>query len=599
MSNDTAKIPHKGGKESESAQEMLRLVTQNVTDLIELLRGQQTLLLQRGMNLPSGALDSLRQLRYRLENLASGVTGVQIELKQLRALPETIAYINSTLDITAVLNQVMDTVIRLTGAERGYIMLRNDESGEMEFRVARGIDRAQLDRADFAVSSTIINDVIRTGQPVLTDNAGTDKRYQDQESIVGLQLRSILAAPLKVQETLIGVIYCDNKWLQGLFKEHELNLLRAFSNQAAVAIQNARLFEEARQRLAEITEIRDMMDNIFASIASGLVTLDANANILACNVAAERIMGIAADDVIGLPLSSVMPSLDEHFTRELIRVQESGDKGELTAEPELNGMGRRYWRVKLNPLRNPNGESQGVAIVLDDLTEERERELQLMEVRSYVPFALVEKLRMAELYKVSQREISAIFADVRGFTTFSERLQPEQLMEIINGYLTVASDAINLYDGVLDKYMGDAVIGLFNSQLNPQEDHAIRAVRAALSMIYDVAGLLHEDLPEDQRLEFGIGIHTGLAILGNVGSLDRREFTALGDALELSKLLQENAHGGQVMISEATYTHVKDVFECEPLTPHKTKGRADFTVMYRVVRLKRATGMLSLDDIEI
>jgi adenylate cyclase len=105
-------------------------------------------------------------------------------------------------------------------------------------------------------------------------------------------------------------------------------------------------------------------------------------------------------------------------------------------------------------------------------------------------------------------------------------------------------------------------------------------------MKFDVLAL-HEVMPEEQRLLFGIGIHTGSAVLGNVGSPERREFAAIGDAIDLSKLLQENAGRGEIMLSEATFEQVKDHFNCEPLEPIKTKGRDDFTVMYRVIGAKK------------
>ncbi|MEL7235409.1 MAG: GAF domain-containing protein, partial [Chloroflexota bacterium] len=115
---------------------------------------------------------------------------------QLRALADTTALIASTLDVDEVLNQVMDTVVRLTGAERGYIVLKNKETGEMEFRVARGMAQEQLDQSEFIVSRTIVNRVTETAKPVLTDNASADPRFQEQKSIVGFALRSILAVPL-------------------------------------------------------------------------------------------------------------------------------------------------------------------------------------------------------------------------------------------------------------------------------------------------------------------------------------------------------------------------------------------------------------------
>ncbi|HEX2907786.1 MAG TPA: adenylate/guanylate cyclase domain-containing protein, partial [Phototrophicaceae bacterium] len=218
------------------------------------------------------------------------------------------------------------------------------------------------------------------------------------------------------------------------------------------------------------------------------------------------------------------------------------------------------------------------------------REAQLGLVSRYLPLALVENIRNVDEFDVGgqEREISVLHCDVRGFTTFSERLDPGRLMEIINSYMSLSSDAITLYEGIVDKYMGDAVTGLFNTQFNPQEDHALRAVRAAMSMRYDLLAL-HEILPEDHRLFYGIGVHTGMAVLGNIGSEDRKEFSALGDAMDIGKLLQENALAGEVLISAATYARVQDYYECEALEPRKTKDHDDLTVMYRVVKHKKRT----------
>jgi len=240
-----------------------------------------------------------------------------------------------------------------------------------------------------------------------------------------------------------------------------------------------------------------------------------------------------------------------------------------------------------------------VALVLDDLTEQKAHEAQIAEVLRYVPKALVDNIRSLDDVDVGgqERVITALSTDVRGFTNFSEHLEPEELMEVINQYLRVASDSILLYEGIVDKYMGDAVVGLFNTQLNPQEDHARRAVQTAMTIIYDLYAL-HEVLPEEQCLFYGIGIHTGAAVLGNVGSEDRKEFTALGEAMDISKFLEGNAYGGDIIISASTYELVKDTFECEERSPHKMKkGFEDVTTIYKVLKRKKGvtTGQLFLD----
>ncbi len=591
MHDNTSRI---NKRTPQSAQEQLRQLTADVNSLDEMLKIQRGLLRQWAVGLPLGSRETLREVQRRLDVLAGQLMSRQIELRQLRALAETTALINSSLDTDSVLNQVMDTVIQLTGAERGYIMLTNKATGSLEFRIARGIDREQLGRDEFIVSNTIVNRVFSTGQAELTDDARNNPLYDGVASIVGFQLRSILCVPLIVRGESIGVVYCDNRALSALFKEHEKNLLNAFANQAAVAIENARLFEAARAQLAEITEMRDLMDNIFTSIVSGLIILDGSNVITASNPAAEAIMGLTEAQVIGASLYNALPSLAGVFEEKLARVREAGTQETVEAEVMLGGNRRRLWNIVMSPLRDVAGQSQGAVLVLDDLTEQRERESQLAHVRRYLPMALVENIHSEDLAALGgqERTITVLFADVRGFTTFSEQLDPQRLMEIINKYLSVSSDSINLFEGVVDKYIGDAVTGLFNTPLNPQSDHALRAVRSALSMVYDVLAL-HEVLPEDERLFYGIGIHTGSAVLGNVGSQDRREFCAIGDAVEFSKLLQENAHRGEIIVSEDTYNYTKDTFEFEALEPRKTKDRTDFKVMYRALgRKKRNTGPL-------
>jgi PAS domain S-box-containing protein len=590
MIDDTSKI-----NTESSANELARQLLQRVNELNQLLRAQQEILAQRGMNLPPVVNERLKELKQRIEGFSAQMADQYMVLRHLRAVAETTSLVNSSLETDEVLTRVMDTVISLAGAERGFIMLKNRATGALEFTIARGIDQEQLSRDSFTISSTIVNKVAETGEPELTNNASDDPRYKDNRSVIGNALRSIIAVPLKVRGDVIGVIYCDNRFMAGIFKQSDLELLAAFATQAAVAIENARLFEAAREHLSEVKETSDFISNIFESIASGVITTDRDSVINTCNTAAREIIGAFADEVVGKSLYDVLPpSLNGDFQERLEKVRETGSQELIKAEPVLDNLGQRVWNLIISPLRDYSGSTQGVAIVLDDLTEIKQREAQLAGVKPYLPSALVDNILNVDV-SGQERLISTLSADVRGFTSFSERLEPEELMEIINKYLSLASDAINLYEGVVDKYMGDAVVGLFNTQLNPQEDHAVRAVRAAMSMRYDLFAL-HEILPEDQRLVYGIGIHSGPAVLGNVGSAQRQEFAAIGDAMDISKILQENAMGGEIIISDATYELVKDQFECESYIPTKVKGHTELTHAYKVLKRKKVTGAISLDD---
>ena len=573
----------------------LRDVSKQINDIMGLLRTQRDMLRQRGVNLPSGSMDSLRVLKKRLDTLQRTIGDSQQELRSLRALAETTALINSAQKTDEVLNQVMDTVIALTGAERGYIVLKNTDTGELEFRIARGMEQSTLDSSQgMIVSKTIVNTVADTGEPVLTDNASQDSRYESQESIVGFQLRSILAVPLKARDEILGVVYCDNRFLQGLFKQSELDVLTAFANQAAVALENARLFETTKARLQEITELRDRMMNLFTSIASGVLTINQDENILVCNATMETISGMS--DAIGKALTEALPGMPQAFHDMIAAVQNTQKQITRDIDVQINGK-TRYWTVIASPLRGDD-DTRGVAMVIDDMTEQKQSESQLIEARRYLPEALVRNMSTLDVTAIEsqEREITAMFADVRGFTSFSENLEPEELMRVINKYLSIASDSIGLYEGIVDKYMGDAVTGLWNTQLNPQLDHANRAVQAAMQLVLDLHAM-HEVLPDNEQLFYGIGVHTGEAVLGNVGSMGRKEFAALGNATDVCKYLQEQAGPGEVIISQATFECVSDIWECEPLTEivREKKGYEN-VICYKVVKRKKGQVTALIDD---
>ncbi len=573
---------------NQAPRDELHRLSRQISDLESMLRAQHDVLRQRGIGIPPGVLEKLYFMRTDLETLSSRLIDEATELEQLRALAKTTRLINSSLEPDEVLNEVLDTAIALTGAERGYIVLRSSRTGELQFRTARDLNRQPIDTDKFAPSQTIMLEAAETGQPVIATDALSDPRYDAQKSIVLHAPRSIICVPLLFKNRVTGVLYADNRHIPDLFGEREVSLLVAFANQAAIAIENARLFDRVRRALLEITEIKQLMDNVLASIASGVITTNNDGIIITYNQAAERILAVPYASAVNQPLQAVLPDAFTGFDSVTQTVRFENRQQVFEIEPVLPGRGPVNLSLRFTPLKDAQDVTYGMALVVDDLTEIKKRDATLSVVRTYLPPSLVRNIQSIDSLGLGgdEREISVIFADVRGFTTFSEQLDPEQLMTVISQYLTVSSDAIELYDGIIDKYMGDAVAGLFNTQLNPQEDHAVRAVRAALSMAYDVRAL-HEVLPPEQGLYYGIGVDTGMAMLGNVGSPSRKEFTAIGLPFNFAKLLQENALAGEIIISQNTYDRVKDVFAAEAIEPRKVKGYTDFRVMYRVTGVKK------------
>ena len=198
----------------------------------------------------------VRDVSRVVQSLADLEQSVLDQLKirdtQLGALMGIGRAINSSLGLKRVLEEVMDSLIALMRAERGFLMLRDSSSGELSVRIARGIDHVNLEEEAFIVSRTIVGKVASTGEAILTTNAQEDPRFQNQMSVAAYQLRSILCAPLKIKNELIGVIYVDNRARSGIFKEHDREVIRAFSDQAAVAIDNAQLFEDLQDKNEEL-----------------------------------------------------------------------------------------------------------------------------------------------------------------------------------------------------------------------------------------------------------------------------------------------------------------------------------------------------------
>ena len=217
---------------------------------------------------------------------------------------------------------------------------------------------------------------------MLTTNAQEDPRFGGQNSVISHNLRSILCVPLKVREKLTGVIYADNRIRAGIFTDVEKELLATFANHAAVALENARLFESVSQTLAEVCELKGLMDNVFASIASGVITTDNEQIISLCNMAAGQILGRSGRELVGLTLEEAFaPYLsamnEKDFLSELGRIQKTGasvvGKELSLILPERDPITVSF---NLSPLRDTNQETQGIAIVMDDLTEKNACKLE-------------------------------------------------------------------------------------------------------------------------------------------------------------------------------------------------------------------------------
>jgi adenylate cyclase len=366
----------------------------------------------------------------------------------------------------------------------------------MVIRMGRNWEMESINSSEKNVSRTVVQRVIDTGESIVTTNAQEDQRFVGQESIVAFNLRSILCVPLKVKNELIGVIYADNRIRAGIFAESEKDLLEAFANQAAVAIENARLFSSLKNTLEEVTALKNLMDNVFESIASGVITADVQDQITLANRAAESILGASTQDIIGHHLNEALASVSSELEPHLIGDPQNRqtlwwDWNSATPCPSAE----RQLALNLSPLKDAGQKTQGVAIVLDDLTERKKLEAQRRLFERMVSPAVIEQLDPNRLQLGGKRvEITVLFADIRGFTTYSENLPPENWSASSTAISPPWQKPCLAQEGTIDKFMGDAIMAWFNAPV-PQPDHTLRAVKTALAIRESIENL-YKEMPE-------------------------------------------------------------------------------------------------------
>ncbi len=502
-------------------------------------------------------------------------------------------YINSSLDLGEVLELVMTSLINVTRAERGFIMLWDTAHSELQVPVVRNLDRATIDSPAFEVSRNIVQAVLDKGTPLLVNDALNDPSLQQFRSVVALRLRSILCAPLRVKDRTIGVVYLDNRLRSALFGQADLELVVAFADQAAIAIDNARLYQGVQARLQEITDLLAYQASVLRSVGNGVIAVDSAGRITTFNAAAETILAVSAADVLGADFREALgPGISQLIHGYLAGAQapEAPTRAAHAIVCDVPQRGRVYLSGHVSPLRTPEGRTTGLVIAIEDETEKRqleqarraEEEKRLVLGRFFAPAVLEEILRnpeaAARLAGV-RKELTVLFADIRGYTTLSEPMAPEDLVAMLNGYLELASCAVHACAGAVDKYVGDAVMALFNAPTD-QPAHAVYAVWAALAL-QGSSGRWRKTT--GHQVEFGVGVNTGEAIAGYIGASTQPSYTAIGDAVNVAARLQASARPGEVLVGETTSAQVGPVFQLEWLGPTEVKGRSAPVVVYRVL----------------
>jgi adenylate cyclase len=396
------------------------------------------------------------------------------EVEKLKEIASTLCevgkIINFVFDLNVLLNLLMDLAIKILQARRGFIMLYDIESNALKVRVARNMGGVlEPDKAD-DISQSIAWQAYKTGKLVNTEDATRDERFKTQESVISYAIGSVMCVPLISKENeRTGIIYLDNPVAHKKFDRDDIEFMLSFANQAAIAIENAQLYEKVKK--------------------------------------------------------------EERMRERLQRFFSPGVVAEIMSDKKAISLG---------------GENRTATI---------------------------------------------LFSDIRGFTSLTERIPTLTSVEILNDFLSSMSEEVFAHEGTLDKYIGDCVMAIFGAPVTHPDD-ALRAIKAAIGMKKRVHQLREQwrdkiDVSMRELFEIGIGIHTGEVIAGNIGSIERMEYTVVGTAVNLASRLENVAKPGQILISRSTYACTKEFIEAVKLPPVELKNISRLVEVYEVTGLRQ------------
>ena len=489
-------------------------------------------------------------------------------------LLEVFTSISSELELNALIPLIMNKAAEITDSDRSSFFLLDKESNELWTLFAKGLDNEIV-----RTRKGIVAKVAATGKPCIINNP---YQHSDFDSSVdkktGYRTRSIISVPVfdKYQQ-ILGVVQAINK-KEGVFNEDDLHILTGFSSQIQIAVQNAELFDQAHS-------MKNYLNMLIQNLDYGIVTVDKLNRVRTVNhIFMNLFSSFDTMDIINKPVDS----LASPFTELLAYGKQTLDTGKKTYKNDIEVNLSNHKTLTLNisvlPMVDTKGEIIGVIHVFNDISKEKRIESNLSR---YIPQHIVEEVMNNEslsLLKGNYSKCSVLFSDIRNFTSLTEKFGAIQIVELLNNYFEAMVSSIYKNNGILDKFIGDAVMSVFGVPYAKEND-AINSVRCALDMIrmLRVVNQQNKDLPV---LNIGIGISTGKVVSGNIGSEKRFEYTVIGDPVNLAARLESATKEYEIplLICENTYQEVKSYFHCLEIDTIKVKGKQHPLKIYTVLK---------------
>lgn len=488
---------------------------------------------------------------------------------------DIVADVTSEIELNTLLQKVMGEATRMLSAERSTLFLNDEKTKELWSVVGDGVSSVQIRLPNHL---GIAGTVFTSGQSVNIPYAYADLRFNPAfDKKTGFFTRSILCVPVVNKNgKTIGVTQVLNK-RGGTFSDEDEARLRAFTAQVSIALENAKLFDD-------VQNMKNYNESMLQSMSNGVLTLDEDGKIITCNAAGLRILRAATGDIIGKLADKFFIDANVWLMEKISRVSET-QQSDVVMDANLAFGGETLSvNVSVLPLISVEQKNIGTMIMLEDISSEKRLKSTMSR---YMDPGLADQLLETgdDVLGGKSVEATVLFSDIRGFTTLTEELGAQGTVRLLNEYFSVMVDCIQHEEGMLDKFIGDAIMAAFGIPIAHGDDED-RAVRAAIAMITSLHAWNREREARGQRpVDMGIGLNTDNVVSGNIGSPKRMDYTIIGDGVNLAARLESacKQYSARILISENTYRKLRGTYRARQVDQVIVKGKSEPVGVYEIL----------------
>lgn len=435
-------------------------------------------------------------------------------------------------------------------------------------------------------------------EAVVLNNIPKGELQDFTDIFISPEMKSGVAVPVSTPKARIGVLIL-NSLSTNFFNRNRFNFITSFTSLAGGMLHNSRLFDELKEYLQSIEQLKMYQESIFSSMTNMLITTDPKGGIEYMNEQARSVLSLSDEDK-GRSIYKVMENrLDKAVLRSLRYAEQKHIE-----IPGIEGIydgpdKQKDFQLNLAPLLGKRGKPLGQVLLFTDQSREKELK-QKMKVATeerrvikdmfsrYLSQDLVSSL-MKNPEQVrpggDKKKATIFFADIRGYTSFSEGRDPEEIIEVLNKYFSEAVEIIIKYGGFIDKFIGDCIMAAWGVPLVSEEQDAINAVKCAID-IQSIVGTRMRDFFKEHAtdLRVGIGMHTGELVAGNLGSEQRMDYSVIGDTVNVASRLEGIAGPNEIIITQDTRNYLGDDFIVEERDAVHVKGKKAEIPIYSVIK---------------